>query len=424
MIWKKDSSLSVGIFLAVRDIKRGNPWATGLIIFVISLTFFNMLFINGLFGGLVGTVINSYEKFYSGDILITPAVNKTMIEQTGDVLSVIQSLPTLEAVSRRFSTKGIIEYNYRTKVRTTDQPESVGAEIVGIDPSVENRLGDISKFIVAGSYLQPADSDQIVVGSNLMEKYITERAKADSAQGNILQTATIGSKVRMNINGILKEFTIKGVLTTNDLSVDSRVYMLDSELVQLTDNTNLEANQIAILLKEGASNTQAKEYLQSNLQNNQSIVIKTAQESIPSGITTLVKTMYGIGDIVGGIALVVSAVTIFIVIFINAIMRRKFIGILKGIGISARAIQISYMLQALFYAIGGVVLSSIIILQFIVPFFELHPINIAGLDAGLAISMSDIIPRAIGLIITTLVSGFIPAWLVTKQNTLDAILGR
>lgn len=424
MIWKKDSSLSVGFFLAFRDIRRGNPWTTVLITLVISLTFFNMLFIGGLFGGLVGTVIKSYEQFYSGDVLIIPSTDKSTIQQTSDVMSIVQSLPSLEVVSKRYVAQGTLEHNYKAKIRSTDISEIVRAEMVGIDPSIESRLGDVSKFVVAGSYLQRTDSDQIIVGSNLMDKYITERASADTEGGNIFKTADIGSRVRLTVNGIQKEFTIKGVITTNDLSVDSRVYLQDLALTKLQGNTGLEASEIAITLTKNASRTQAKEYLQSNLKNHQNIIIETADESLPSGITTLVKTMYSLGDVVGGIALIVSAITIFIVIFINAITRRKFIGILKGIGISARAIQISYMFQALFYAVCGVVLSTFLIFQFIVPFFELHPINLAGLDASLVIRMSDIIPRAIGLVITALVSGFIPAWLVTRQNTLNAILGR
>jgi ABC-type lipoprotein release transport system permease subunit len=47
----------------------------------------------------------------------------------------------------------------------------------------------------------------------------------------------------------------------------------------------------------------------------------------------------------GSIGIVVSAITLFIVIFINAITRRKQIGILKGIGINSFAIEFSYLFQ-------------------------------------------------------------------------------
>ena len=45
---KKDTSFSVGLFLATRDIRHSNPWTTALIIFVMSLTFLNMILIGGI----------------------------------------------------------------------------------------------------------------------------------------------------------------------------------------------------------------------------------------------------------------------------------------------------------------------------------------------------------------------------------------
>lgn len=40
---KLEKDFTVGKFLAVRELKRNNPWSTALIIFVMSLTFFNMV---------------------------------------------------------------------------------------------------------------------------------------------------------------------------------------------------------------------------------------------------------------------------------------------------------------------------------------------------------------------------------------------
>jgi ABC-type antimicrobial peptide transport system permease subunit len=122
--------------------------------------------------------------------------------------------------------------------------------------------------------------------------------------------------------------------------------------------------------------------------------------------------------------LIVGAITIFIVIYVNAITRRKYIGILKGIGISVNAIKISYVIQALFYAVSGIILSSILLLGYIVPYFDIHPLVLPLGKSSLAIDLAGIMSRAAILTITAFISGFIPAWLVVKQNTLDAILGR
>lgn len=131
-----------------------------------------------------------------------------------------------------------------------------------------------------------------------------------------------------------------------------------------------------------------------------------------------------LGNIVGVISLIVGAITIFIVIFVNAITGRKYIGIMKGIGISARAIQVSYILQSLFYALSGILISSFIVIWFLKPWFSLHPIQFPVTEGELAVTVGGLLIRAIILTITAFISGFVPAWLVTRQHTLDAILGR
>src|SRR5262245_24096405 len=119
MVWKKNS-LSVGFFLAVREIKRSSPWTTGLIILVICLTFFNMLFLGGILLGFASAALGTYHTYYSGDVFIIPATNKKTIEQTGTVINIVKSLPTLKAYSTRTGFTGLLEYNYENKIKITD----------------------------------------------------------------------------------------------------------------------------------------------------------------------------------------------------------------------------------------------------------------------------------------------------------------
>lgn len=421
---RKNNSFSVGFFLAFREIKRSNPWTTGLIILVICLTFFNMLFLGGILIGFAESSLGTYPQYFSGDVFIIPSTNKNNIEDTSTILSVVKSLTTVKAISVRETAAGTLEYNYQNKLRRADLPESASGTIAGIDPVEEDKMSHLSGAIVAGSFLSPADSNQIIIGSNLIQKYATIRGATLAVGTKILQTADVGSRVLLTINGVQKEVTIKGVFTTNSIFIDSRVYMTESDFREMTQNTSLSSSEFAIRLIPGASATEAKTFIQKNLPRHENVVVETGQEALPSSIYTLIQALGKLGNLVGAIALIVSAFTIFIVIYVNAITRRKYIGILKGIGISVRAIEISYIFQALFYSVSGIVLSSIFILGLLKPYFDIHPINFASINASLAIGIGDVIPNAIALLITSFISGFIPAWLVTKENTLDAILGR
>ncbi|HWY78866.1 MAG TPA: ABC transporter permease [Candidatus Sulfotelmatobacter sp.] len=423
MIWK-DNSLYVGLFLAFRDIKRNNPWTTALIILVISLTFFNMLFLGGILVGFASAAIGTYPQYYSGDIFIIPSTNKTKIEDTNTIINIVRSLPTVKVISTRETSSSLLEYNYQNKLRLTDLSESAAGTAAGVDPQAEDTMSKLSGAMVAGSYLSPTDSDEIIIGSNLIQKYATVRGATLAVGSKILQTADIGSRVRLTIGGVQKEVTIKGVYTTNSVFVDSRIYMTESAFREMTQNQSVSANEIAVRLVPNASQDEAKNYIIKNLPKNENVIVETSKEALPSSIYSIIQALGKLGNLVGAIALMVSAVTIFIVIYVNAITRRKFIGILKGIGISAQAIEVSYVFQALFYAVSGVTIATIFILGLLKPYFDLYPINFASINASLAIGISDVVYNGIALLFTSFISGFIPAWLVTKQNTLDAILGR
>ena len=124
------------------------------------------------------------------------------------------------------------------------------------------------------------------------------------------------------------------------------------------------------------------------------------------------------------IGLVVASITIFIVIFINALTRRKYIGIMKGIGITGKAIEISYIFQSIFYAFCGSAIGLILVYAFLVPFFQAHPIDFPFSDGILVAPLDETILRIGLLVFSTIIAGYIPARMIVRKNTLDSILGR
>jgi ABC-type antimicrobial peptide transport system permease subunit len=111
-------------------------------------------------------------------------------------------------------------------------------------------------------------------------------------------------------------------------------------------------------------------------------------------------------------------------VFINALTRRKFIGILKGIGISGRAIEISYIFQSIFYAVVGSGVGLLLVYIFLVPLFQAHPIDFPFSDGILVAPLKSTLYRVGLLVFATLIAGYIPARMIIRKNTLDSILGR
>lgn len=414
---KKD--IEVGQFLAVRELKRNNPWSTALIIFVMSLTFFNMVLMGGILIGLADGMMNSFKTYYSSDILIKPSSQNSSISQSSILDSLIKSLPSYKALSKRYTMAAILENENVIKIKDTEIGQRVSSTLVGINPSEEDAVTGLSSQIIKGEFLNDYDTEGVVLGKSLLAEY----SKGSSTETR-LEGVVVGSRLKLIIGNTNIEVSVKGIIDTGNTTVDNRIFILESTMRALINNQSLNVNEIAILLNQGSDNEEAKGYIVDNFSYNADIIVETAEETLPKAISDMKKTFSMLGNIVGVISLIVGAITIFIVIFVNAITRRKYIGIMKGIGISARAIEISYVIQSLFYALTGILFSSFIIIWFLAPWFDLHPLIFPVSEGKLTITANGLVIRGFILTVTSFVSGYVPAWMVTKQNTLDAILGR
>ncbi|MDD5318928.1 MAG: hypothetical protein PHF79_03920 [Candidatus Pacebacteria bacterium] len=411
--------IRVGFFLAVRQIKHASLWTTVLIIFVMTLTFLNLVVVNGVLVGLIQSSVEAERAKYTGDIIISNLNQKPYIERTTSILSVVQALPGLLNYSGRYLASGVIEAGYKTKVRPEDITESAGGVIAGIDPVKEDAVTGLSHYMVEGSYLLPTDYDQILIGANLLYKY----TPIDTPGLKNLKTAGLGSKVRLVIGSTTREVTIKGIVKSKVGELDQRIFMVDTQLRDIIGRTDLNMNEIAIKLLPGADVLRAKQVLLDN-GFDQVAKIQTFEEAQPKFLKDISDTFAILGNLIGSIGLAVASITIFIVIFVNAITRRKFIGILKGIGVDSRAIEYSYIFQSIFYAMAGTGIGWLVLYGFLVPYIVAHPINFPFSDGILYAPVPGSLLRVGILLITTVIAGYIPARLIVKRNTLDAILGR
>jgi ABC-type lipoprotein release transport system permease subunit len=153
-------------------------------------------------------------------------------------------------------------------------------------------------------------------------------------------------------------------------------------------------------------------------------LIRTWEESQGVFFEQIKSTFNILGNMIGSIALVVASITVFIVVFITAITRRKYIGILKGIGISGVAIEVSYVMLSIFYAVIGISIGMVLLYGLIKPYMDLHPINFPFSDGILVATYTGTILRSFLILIATIIAGYIPARIIVQKNTLDAILGR
>lgn len=409
----------IGLFLGLRQIQRASFWTTTLIVTVIVFTFLNLIALSGILIGIVDGALKEVRTEALGDITISPLENETRIQETTRFISELKTYDEIASFSTRYTAPATVEANYKERRDLSVDPDMVSVNITGIDVLAEDNTSQLSKLVSEGEYLDPDQSGYVLLGKYNVHRYATKFGDVFESLDNVYP----GDTVRITAGDQSREFIVKGIVDSKVDLVSIGVYIPEREFRRMFDRADNNANQIAIRLNPGNSETTVRDQLRkSDLANLAKI--KSFNEDIPKFIIDIRQTFDLLGIIVGAIGIVVASITIFIIIFINALSRRRQIGILKAIGVTRRTIEYAYITQAAFYAITGSVI-GILITQFaLVPYFVDNPIDFPFSNASLSISMDGMLIRAYILLFVTLIAGFVPAWMITKQNTLDSILGR
>lgn len=410
--------IRIGWFLAFRQVKRANKWTTILIVAVMVLTFLNLVVVSGILVGLIEGAVKANKEYYTSDILISKLPKKDYIEKSTEVLDIIHAQTEVDKVSARYLESGTVEAHYLVASKK-EEIETASGPFAGIDPASEESLSNISRFIIEGEYLKPDDFDQVLIGAYMLKKYFP----VESPGFTTLDNVNVGDKVRITVAGVTREVRIKGIVKSKVDELSYRVFFPEKQFRNLIGRDDYNVDEISIKLKDGIDPLLVKEALIRSGVGDYARV-QTFEEAQPKFLKDIKATFALLGNAIGSIGLAVASITIFIVIFINAITRRKYIGIMKGIGINGKVIETSYMFQSVFYALCGSAIGIFLVYAFLVPFFDAHPINFPFSDGILVATLSGTLTKIVILLITTIIAGYIPARMIVRKNTLDAILGR
>ena len=412
-------SLRIGILLGFRQIQRASIWTTSLIIFVMMLTFLNLIAVSGVLVGLIEGAERAVRESALGDVIVTAKDEEDRILETETFVRELGAYPEIDTYSIRYNGNALLEANYKERRDLSGERDSAAVIVNGVDPIREDSMTGLSNLLVEGEYLQPDEEGYILIGIYYIKEYAEQF-------GDIFDTVSDvhpGDTVRLTVGDISKEFIVKGIIESKVDEVNLATYIPEREFRRVFNRLDRNADQIVIRTKEPSQNLVVADAMRdSGLE--EFAKIQTFEESLPKFLIDIKNTFNLLGTMIGSIGIVVASITIFIIIFINALSRRRHIGILKGIGIERKAIEIAYVIQAAFYALAGSLLGALLTYGFLVPYFEKNPIQFPFSDGILSADPESTFYKFIVLVVITLIAGFIPAWLIVKQNTLNSILGR
>jgi|LakMenE18May11ns_1017448.scaffolds.fasta_scaffold9938711_3 putative ABC transport system permease protein len=396
-------SISVANFLARKLVARSNWGLNFMAIFMIVIVYVNINFTSSLLSGFISTVNEKLITSQTGNVVVLPK-NSDGIESPVVLLDDIRKINGVAGATETRSVPAEL---------SKGQEKSL-AEISGINP---NTYGDVfvtPKNMIEGEFLTKDDRDKIVIGAQIAGADISRlELYSDS-----LKNVHAGDKVTVNYpGGFKKEYTVKGIFLNEFFESDLKTFITDDEYGLVQPGGKVES--INIKLEKGVPES----YVIDQIKKLRSDLQFRTWEERAGFVKGFTDTLKVVNRILGFAAILVAAVTIFIVTYVDLINKRRQIGIERAIGINAPTIILSYELRALFYTIIGSSIGALVFIYAVVPIERAYPFKIPYGKVFLQLNYNNMIIYAGILVAVAIVAALIPAWRTIRISIIDAIWG-
>ena len=345
------------------------------------------------------------------NIVIEPEEDENYIKQVKSIQTLVDATPGVMGSSAHYIVGAIFSYD---KNEDGKDIKTNSRSIKSIDPKREKRVTKIHQTMVAGEYLEKNDRDKIILGKEISGGY------GATFESESLGGVKVGNKIKIIYgNDIQREYEVKGIFNTKSINIDQMAFITEKEMKSVLGFHDGASEIIVRIEQTGQEEKYIKEFRKIGIVKEE-IKPWTKYMGIVADIT---KSFNMISIILSVIGTIVAGITIFIVIYVSVVNRKRQIGILKAIGMREQIIIQSYILQALFYAILGISLGLILIYGLLVPYFIKNPLDFPMGWVSLAVTQNNLIISGICLIIAAIIGGLIPSWRGARQSILEAIWG-
>jgi len=291
--------------------------------------------------------------------------------------------------------------------------ETTSVSISGVDTLVWRSM--VTTELEAGRYLQPGDSNAVVIGYSLAHDVFSQPITQN-------RQITIGGKT-FKVVGIFAQSGGFG-------GTDNGVFMpADASRDVITENVSRnEFTSITVKVADQSLVDEVKADIEQKLMNSRHVNSKTqdftvtAFASIQQQIASVTQSISMFLAAIAAVSLLVGAVGIANTMFMSVMERTRQIGLLKALGATNSEVMKLFLMESgLFGVVGGVigVIFGILISVLV------SSIGIQMLGPGGAMK-TVVSPQLIifALVFSTLVgviSGIVPARNAAKMNPVDAL---
>lgn len=411
-------NIKLAIFLAFKSMKKGNRWALALIIMVMAFSFINLNFTTSIISGVMKTMDKQMIDTVFSNLIISPQEDKYYIERVDELEARIAQVAGVKETASHLISEGFIEYGWKEKAMPWDRVNSGNWNILGIDPEKESRVTTIGHNMIEGTYLEENDTNEIILGVE-----IAGGSDAQTSEFLTLGGVNVGNKVRVTYtNGVIREYTVKGIFRVREaMQADHLAFVSRREMVSVLGRSQFYNRANEVLVKADRQGLEG--VLMTELQSLDINCEIRSWEEYGASYRSVISAFDVIGTIIGSTGLLVAIIVMFIVIYINVLSKKRQIGILRAIGIPRNAVMGSFLVQALSYAVFGIIIGWLLIRLVIQPYLIINPIDLPFGYLSLNVETSKIIGSALGLTTAAVLAGLLPSWNAMRESIIKTIWG-
>lgn len=398
-------SARTAVFLASRSLRRGNKGVLVLVAAMMALVYAQLLFIPALIQGAVSGIEEELRRTSTADVTVSPGGDDLAVERSAEVVSAIEAIDGVEAATAAVLAGTQVSHANRTGSWPVLAADPAGYRDVFITP----------ERMIEGSFLEPGDLDLVVLGVGVAGADRTN----DPGYRTSLQDVHVGDVVVITlVGGSTHEYEVKGIYEDELAQANLRAFVTVDDATAKVPALADRATSIGVL-----SDGRDVDALAADLAAAVPGVEVATWEELASALDEQVSSFELIERILGAVSLVVAAITVFIVTYVDLTSKRRTIGIERAVGITPAAITGGYVLRGVVFALVGVGLGASLMLGGVEPLLRQHPIPFPTGPVSLEVTGVELRRNALVLVVVAVAGAAVPSWQTVRTRLVDAIWG-
>ena len=228
----------------------------------------------------------------------------------------------------------------------------------------------------------------------------------------------VGDKVTVTLRAdVTHVFTVVGIYETDLQEANTSAFISEGTAAKLVPE--LAGASSAIYVRTRQLGDEAM--IMGTLRRVRPDVRYQSWQTLASSLADVTGSFDSIKSILNAASLLVAAISVFIVTYVDLVNKRRIIGIERAIGISGVAITVSYALKAIAFALCGVALGAALFFGAAIPLVKRFPFRFPIGPVTLSVTAGELRRDAVVLLIVAIIAALAPAWRAVRTRLLEAI---